>query len=138
VKKSSNHPERINVIAGQDRPRRNAIRHAQGRGRFVDDNVFANLAHLAVARSPHAHAEIRSIDLSRALAISGVVAIYTGGDMKGLCKPWVGALDHFPGLRSPEQYPLAVDRVRWNGEPVVAVVAESRAIAEDAVDQIKI
>lgn len=135
---SRKHPERIAVIAGQDRPRRNAIRHAQGRGRFVDDIAFANLAHLAVVRSPHAHAEIRNIDVSRALAVSGVVAIYSGDDMKALCKPWVGALNHFPGLRSPEQYPLAVDRVRWNGEPVVAVVAESRAIAEDAVDQVRI
>ncbi len=134
----SKYPERIALIAGQDRPRRNAIRHAQGRGRFVDDIAFANLAHLAVARSPHAHAKIREIDVSRALTMPGVVAIYTGEDMKGLCKPWVGALNHFPGLRSPEQYPLAVDRVRWNGEPVVAVVAESRAIAEDAVDEIKI
>ena len=72
---SRKHPERIAVIAGQDRPRRNAIRHAQGRGRFVDDIAFANLAHLAVVRSPHAHAEIRNIDVSRALAVSGVVAI---------------------------------------------------------------
>lgn len=134
----SKHPQRANVIVGQDRPRRNAIRHAQGRGRFVDDIAFANLAHLAILRSPHAHAEILEIDVSRALAISGVVAVYTGQDMKRLCKPWVGTLGHFPGLRSPEQYPLAVDRARWNGEPVVAVVAESRAIAEDAVDQIKV
>ena len=132
------HPERIPVIVGQDKPRRNAIRHAQSRGRFVDDIAFANLAHLVIVRSPHAHAEIRNINVSRALTIPGVVSIYTGDDMKTLCKPWIGTLDHFPGLRSPEQYPLAVDRVRWNGEPVVAVVAESRAIAEDAVDQIKI
>lgn len=132
------HPVRAETIVGQDRPRRNAIRHAQGRGRFVDDIAFANLAHLAILRSPHAHAEILNIDTSRAVDIPGVVAIYCGEDMKLLCKPWVGILDHFPGMRSPEQYPLAVDRVRWNGEPVVAVVAESRAIAEDAVDHIRV
>jgi len=134
----SKHPERIDIIAGQDRPRRNAIRHAQGRGHFVDDIAFGNLGHLAVLRSPHAHAKICKIDVSAALAMPGVVAVYTGEDMKTMCKPWVGVLNHFPGMRSPEQYPLAVDRVLWNGEPVVAVVAESRAIAEDAVDQITV
>jgi len=125
-------------IAGQDRPRRNATRHAHGRGRFVDDLAFGNLAHIAFYRSPHAHARIGAIDTGAATALAGVIDVFTGPDLVDICTPWVGALDHFPGLLSPEQYPLAMGRAVWNGEPVVAVVAESRAIAEDAVDLISV
>ncbi len=125
-------------FVGHDKPRRNALRHASGRGRFVDDIAFANLAHIAFLRSPHAHARIDHIDVDAARALPGVVDVFTGPDLVGLCAPWVGALDHFPGLRSPEQYPLAMQRAVWNGEPVVAVVAESRAIAEDGVDLIEV
>src|SRR2546422_8884533 len=51
-----------------------------------------------------------------------------------VCKPYVGVLTHLAGMRSPPQYPLAIDVARWQGEPVVAVVAQSRAEAEDAVE----
>jgi len=129
---------RHSEFVGQDRPRRNAVRHAHGRGRFVDDIAFGNLAHIAFFRSPHAHAEILKIDTQAARALPGVVDVFCAPDIVDICTPWVGALDHFPGLLSPEQYPLAMGRARWNGEPVVAVVAESRAIAEDAVDLITV
>jgi CO/xanthine dehydrogenase Mo-binding subunit len=125
-------------FSGQDRPRRNALRHARGRGCFVDDMAFANLAHIAFFRSPYAHAKIEHIDTAAARTVPGVVDVFTGPELVDICKPWVGALDHFPGLISPEQYPLAMQRAVWNGEPVVAVVAETRAIAEDAVDLIEV
>ncbi|MDF1777337.1 MAG: xanthine dehydrogenase family protein molybdopterin-binding subunit [Rhizobiaceae bacterium] len=135
---TSGKAQRHSQFVGQDKPRRNAIRHAHGRGRFVDDIAFGNLAHLAFLRSPYAHAEILEIDTEAARALPGVVDVFTGPDLVDICTPWVGKLDHFSGLRTPEQYPLAMERARWNGEPVVAVVAESRAIAEDALDLIMV
>jgi len=130
--------ERHTQFVGQDKPRRNAVRHAHGRGKFVDDIVLPNLAHIAFFRSPYAHAEIVSIDVEEARNLLGVVDVFTAADITDICTPWVGKLDHFPGLRSPEQLPLANGRARWNGEPVVAVVAETRAIAEDALELIDV
>ena len=130
--------ERYTQFVGQDKPRRNAVRLAHGRGKFVDDITFANLAHIAFFRSPHAHAEILNIDVEAAQGLAGVLDVFTATDLTDICTPWVGVLNHFPGLRSPEQYPLAMGKARWNGEPVVAVVAETRAIAEDAVDLITV
>lgn len=123
---------------GKPLPRDNAKRLAEGRGRYVDDIAFRNLAHVAFVRSPYAHARIASIDVSAAQALPGVVDVVTGADIKALCRPWVGVLDHFPGLKSAEQYPLAVDVARWHGEPVIAVVAESRALAEDGADLVEV
>lgn len=126
------------VYVGQPVPRENARRLSQGRGRYVDDIAFRNLAHVAFVRSPHAHARILSVDTDAARALPGVVDVVTGEDLKGLCAPWVGVLAHFPGLKSAEQYPLAVDVARWHGEPVVAVVGESRALAEDGADLVEV
>lgn len=131
------HPDQVQFV-GQDKPRRNAVRHAHGRGNFVDDISFTNLAHIAFFRSPHAHADILSIDTSEAQKLVGVLDVFVADDLENICTPWIGVLDHFPGLKSPEQYPLAKGRARWNGEPVVGVVAETRAIAEDAIDLIQI
>ncbi|WAJ31490.1 xanthine dehydrogenase family protein molybdopterin-binding subunit [Antarcticirhabdus aurantiaca] len=122
---------------GRAMPRAAARRHAAGRGRFVDDIAPAGCLHIAFLRSPHAHARILSVDLSAALDLPGVVDAFDGPACAELCKPWIGTLDHFPGLRSPEQHALAVDVARWSGEPVAAVVATSRAIAEDALDLIE-
>jgi carbon-monoxide dehydrogenase large subunit len=123
---------------GKPVPRENARRLSQGRGRYVDDIPFRNLAHVAFVRSPYAHARIASIDVSAARALPGIVDVVTGEEIKPLCRPWVGVLDHFQGLKSAEQYPLAVEVARWHGEPVVAVVAESRALAEDGADLVEI
>jgi carbon-monoxide dehydrogenase large subunit len=108
-----------------------AARLVAGRGVFTDDVVLARTAHVAFVRSPHAHARIKAIDVEAARALPGVLAVVTGAEMAERCDPWVGVLLNYPGMKSPPQYPLAVGRAVWQGEPVVAVVAESRALAED-------
>ena len=104
-----------------------------GKGVYIDDVMLPNMAHAAILRSPHAHATIKSIDKSRAEALPGVLAVMTGTDSEAYC----GALPTFsnPPVR---QYPIARERVRHVGEAVVAVVAEDRYIAEDALDLIDV
>jgi len=123
---------------GRSVVRPNARRHTEGGGRFLDDFKLARMVHAAFLRSPHAHAKIVAIDSSAAARMPGVLHIATGKDIAAITKPYAGVLKHMQGLRSPPQYPLAVDVARWQGEPVVAVVAESRAQAEDAVERIEV
>jgi len=127
-----------NSYIGRSVTRPNARRLAQGRGQYVDDIVLARMVHVAYVRSPHAHARIVSIDSKKAAKLPGVVRIVTGAEIAMVVKPYVGVLTHLAGMRSPPQYPLAVDVARWQGEPVVAVVASSRAEAEDAVEAVEI
>jgi 2-furoyl-CoA dehydrogenase large subunit len=105
-----------------------------GRGRYADDlPVPSNTLHAHVIRSTHAHAEIVRIDASKALAQAGVWAVVTGDDVKKLSDPFLIA------LKAPvHQWSLAVGRVRYVGEPVVLIVAESRYLAEDAADLVRI
>jgi carbon-monoxide dehydrogenase large subunit len=109
-----------------------AARHLAGRGRFTDDLALPRMVHVAFVRSPHAHARIVAIDRARAAAMDGVVAVVTGEELAAVCDPWVGTLAHLKGMKSPPQSPLAIGKAAWQGEPVVAVVAARRAIAEDA------
>ncbi|MCZ2414281.1 MAG: xanthine dehydrogenase family protein molybdopterin-binding subunit [Burkholderiales bacterium] len=127
-----------NSYIGRSVPRPNARRLLQGRGQFTDDLKLPRMLHVAFLRSPHAHARIVGINLDAARKAPGVVAAVHGKDLAKYCTPWVGVLSHFPGLKSAPQYPLAIDKVVWQGEPVVAVVAESRALAEDALESIEI
>ena len=105
-----------------------------GSGYFTDDlPVRAGTLHAAILRSPHAHAEILSIDTSKAAARPGVVAVLTGSDIKADTDPFIIV------LRQPmDQWSLATDRVRFVGEALAVVVAENRYLAEDAVDDIKV
>ena len=103
-----------------------------GRGVFTDDLKLPRMTHVAFVRSPHAHARILSVDATAARALPGVVAVVTGEELARVCDGWVGTLAHFQGMKSATQHALAVGKASWQGEPVVAVVAESRAIAEDA------
>ena len=127
-----------NSYVGKTVPRPNSKRLVQGRGQFVDDLELPRMVHLAFARSPYAHAEIISIDKSEAEALPGVIRVVTMDDLKDFCTPWVGTLDHLKGIKSAEQWPLANGKAFWQGEPVAAVVATSRAIAEDAAELIDI
>ena len=127
-----------NSYIGRSVPRPNTRRLAEGRGAFTDDITLARMAHVAFLRSPYAHAGIRSIDISRAEKSPGVIRIVAGEEMARHCTPWVGVLTHLKGLKSAPQYALAVGRVRWQGEPVVAVVAQTRAEAEDAAALIEV
>src|SRR6266571_3090200 len=127
-----------NSYIGRSVTRPNARRLAQGRGQFVDDIVLPRMVHVAYCRSPHAHARIVGIGTKKAAAMPGVVRVVTGAEIAMVVKPYVGVLTHLQGMRSPPQYPLAVDVARWQGEPVVAVVARSRAEAEDAVEAVDV
>jgi CO/xanthine dehydrogenase Mo-binding subunit/aerobic-type carbon monoxide dehydrogenase small subunit (CoxS/CutS family) len=109
-----------------------------GRGTFTDDIKLPRMLHAAFVRSPHAHARIVSIETSEALALSGVAAVVTGEEMARLCAPWVGVLLNYPGMKSAPQRALAIDKAVWQGEPVVAVVAESRALAEDGCARVRV
>jgi len=123
-----------NSYIGKAVPRPNAKRLVQGRGTFVDDLELSRMVHLAFHRSPYAHAKIVSVDTKDAAAVPGVVGVYTMDDLSDAITPWVGVLDHLKGIKSAEQWPLANGKAFWQGEPVVAVAATSRAVAEDAVD----
>jgi carbon-monoxide dehydrogenase large subunit len=127
-----NNPDRPNSYIGKTVPRPNATKLVQGRGRYVDDIVLPRMLHVAFSRSPLAHAKIGAIDLDEAKAVKGVVRMFTGADLAEVCTPWVAVLAHLKGLKSPPEHPLAVDRACWVGEPVVAVVATTRAAAEEA------
>jgi CO/xanthine dehydrogenase Mo-binding subunit len=121
---------------GQPVTRPQALRHLHGRGTFSDDVKFRRLAHAAFLRSPHAHARIVAIDTAAAAALPGVLAVLTGRDAERYCEPWAGILAHLKGMKAARQYPLARDTAVWQGEPVVAVAAETRALAEDAVARV--
>ena len=84
----------------------------------------------------YAHARIVSIDAKAAMEMPGVRLVATGKDLARLCTPWVGTLDHFKGMKSPPQLPLPIDKAVWSGQAVVAVVADTRALAEDAAEAV--
>ncbi len=130
--------DRPNSYIGRSVPRPNAKRLLAGRGQYVDDLRLPRMLHVAFLRSPHAHARIVAIDAAAAKRAPGVVRVVTGAEMAQHCTPWVGVLHHLKGLKSAPQHPLAVDRACWQGEPAVAVVARSRAEAEDAVALVEV
>ena len=130
--------DRPNSYIGRSVERPNAARLTRGRGRFVDDIDLPRMLHVAFARSPYAHALVKSVDTAGAAALAGVIRVVTMADLAEYCTPWVGVLDHLKGIKSASQWPLANGKVFSQGEPVAAVVAASRAIAEDAVERIAI
>ena len=130
--------DRPNSYIGRSVARPDAKRLVEGQGNYVDDIQLPRMIHAAFVRSPHAHADIVSIDSSDALALPGVVAVFTASEINAQLESWVGTLTHLKGLRSPPQLPLADKVAYWQGEPVVMVVAQSRAIAEDACELVEI
>ena len=109
-----------------------------GKGRYTDDIAVAGLSHVAFVRSPYPHARINNINVSAAKSMPGVVAVLTADDLASVCAPWQTRLALVPSHVSPPQSPLAKDEACWQGEAVVAVVAASRALAEDAAEQVEI
>jgi aerobic carbon-monoxide dehydrogenase large subunit len=126
--------DRPNSYIGKTVPRPNLDRLMQGRGLYVSDMELPRMAHVVFVRSPHAHARIRSIDAGAARRMPGVVAVVTGKELASVITPWVGVLSHLKGLKSAPQHAIAIERACWQGEAVAAVVATSRALAEDAVE----
>ena len=107
-----------------------------GRGQYVDDLRLPGLLHIAIVRSPYGHAKINNVDVSAAANAPGVVAVFTGADLgEQLGSLPVGwALDEeTAGMKTPEHPPLAIEKVRYVGDAVAAVVASSPAAASDAV-----
>ena len=130
--------DRPNSYIGRAVPRPNLARLTQGRGQFVSDVTLPRMAHVAYCRSPHAHARIKAIRADAAKKAPGVIAVVTGPELAEVMTPWVGVLTHLKGIKSAPQYPLAMERACWQGEAVVAVVARTRALAEDAAALVEI
>ena len=130
--------DRPNSYIGKSVPRPNAARLVEGRGQYVDDIILPRLVHVNFIRSPHAHAKILNIDAAEALQVPGVLRVFTGHDLAQHCDPWVAVLAHLKGMKSAAQLPLPLERATWAGEAVAALVAESRAIAEDASAKVTI
>src|SRR5271170_2007812 len=123
--------DRPNSYIGRSVPRPNLARLTQGRGQYVSDVVLPRMTHVAFVRSPHAHARIKSIETAEAKKSPGVVAAVTGAELAKVITPWVGVLTHLKGIKSAPQHAIAVERACWQGEAVCAVVAKTRAEAED-------
>ncbi|MCH2518718.1 MAG: xanthine dehydrogenase family protein molybdopterin-binding subunit [Dehalococcoidia bacterium] len=120
--------------------RKEDLRFLTGTARYVDDVKLPHMLHSAILRSPHAHARVVSIDSSAALEMEGVEAVYTFQDIVQTVEPRPIPMRRgsYSGLERFLQYPLAGEKVRYVGEPVAVVVAESRYLAEDALDAIEV
>jgi aerobic carbon-monoxide dehydrogenase large subunit len=122
---------------GQPLKRREDFKFLTGRGRYVDDIKIPGVLHMAVLRSPHAHAAMKTIDLSSAKNAPGVRLVLSGEDLAGKIGPivpnWI-----IPGTKVPHRPVLAADRVRFVGECVALVAADSLAEAYDAIELIDV
>ncbi|CAA9550807.1 MAG: Aerobic carbon monoxide dehydrogenase (quinone), large chain [uncultured Thermomicrobiales bacterium] len=147
----------LSRYAGAEVRRKEDPRLITGSSTYVDDIRLPGTLHVAVVRSPYGHATITGIDAAAALALPGVVAVFTGEDLKAFCGPLEGgggeggtsgegssgeqgdpdegAEDEIP---TPATWAVAVDRVRFVGEPVAVVVAEDRYVAEDAREAVEV
>jgi carbon-monoxide dehydrogenase large subunit len=127
-------------VLGSAIKRREDPRLITGHGKYTDDFSLPGMAHLAVVRSPYAHARIRGIRTKKALSLPGVLGVFTGRDMdaagfKPIPCAWV-----VPGsdTKTPAYPPIAVDTVRYAGNAVAIVVAEDRYAARDAADAVEV
>ncbi len=120
----------------QDYKRVEDARFLTGEGKYLGDFDHPGMKHIALLRSPYAHARILDIDVSGALAVQGVVAVFTGEELAKYNNPMHHHLDMIPTLRQIQWTILPIDKVIYVGEPVVCVVADSRYIAEDALENI--
>ena len=128
-------------IIGQSVRRKEDARFLTGAGQYTDDVTLPNQTHAYFLRSPHAHATIRSIDTSKAKAAPGVVAVYTGADLEGVnglpCGWLITSVDGTP-MKEPAHPVLAKGKVRYVGDHVALVIAETRSQAKDASELIEV
>jgi carbon-monoxide dehydrogenase large subunit len=119
--------------------RKEDARLLRGETRWVDNMTLPGMLWMAVVRSPYAHAKIKNVDLSQALAAEGVVAAFSGTE---LADEWAGSLPcAWPvtgDCRIPQHHPLTADKARYAGDGVAVVVAESRALAKDAAELVDV
>ncbi len=115
-------------------------RFITGEGRYLDDIKLQSMAHLAILRSPYAHANIRSVDTSKAKTMPGVIATFTGADIPYNPLPMAWPAGGASGIQNNVSTPrvLATDSVKWTGEGVAAVVAETPEQAQDALAAIEV
>jgi carbon-monoxide dehydrogenase large subunit len=128
------------AIVGTRLKRREDQRFITGKGRYLDDIQMPGMTYLAVLRSPYAHAKIGSIDTSAAVRMPGVVAVFTGADIPYNPLPMAWPAGGSAGLQNNINMPraLATDDVKWTGEGVAAIVAESPEQAQDALEAIQV
>ena len=127
---------RAGGYVGKGVPMRQAARFTRGNGRYVNDLPVANAAHVAFVRSSEAHARIVSVDVESARAHPEAIAVMTAADLDRVIagRYWGG----WAGTSEADYLPLAADKVRWVGEPVVAVLAANRYLAEDIAELVEI
>ena len=117
---------------GHSVERKEDARFIRGKGNYVDDITLPGMLHMELLRSPYAHARIGSVDTSRAAALPGVIAVVTGELMAQHNLAWM------PTLSGDTQAVLATDKVRFQGQEVAAVIAETAYIAKDALELIDV
>ena len=121
---------------GASLPRKEEDRLLRGRGKFADDIKLREMLYLRFVRSPYAHARIVSVDTSAAEALPGVVYVLTGKEIAAQTQPFI---EIGPGqAQKIRDYPMAVNKVLYQGEPVAAVVAESPSLADDAAELVQV
>ena len=131
--------ERDTTVIGQRLLRREDPALLTGEAKYTNDLAIPGALHLAVLRSPYAHARIKSIDVSDAAAMPGVVAVYTGKDLHPLwAAPMPCAWPVTTDMKNPAHFPLALDKACYVGDGVAAVLASSDAAARDALDAIDV
>ncbi|NBO80796.1 MAG: xanthine dehydrogenase family protein molybdopterin-binding subunit, partial [Actinobacteria bacterium] len=131
--------ERETTVIGQRLLRREDPALLTGEAKYTNDLVIPGALHLAVLRSPYAHARIKSIDVSDAASMPGVVAVYTGRDLHAVwAAPMPCAWPVTADMKNPAHYPLAIDKACYVGDGVAAVLATSEAASRDALDAIDV
>ena len=131
--------DRATSVIGQRLLRREDPALLTGEAKYTNDLAIPGALHLALLRSPYAHARIKSIDVTDAKAMPGVIAVYTGKDLHSTwAAPMPCAWPVTPDMKNPAHYPIALDKVCYVGDGVAAVVATSDAAARDALDAIDV
>jgi CO/xanthine dehydrogenase Mo-binding subunit len=121
-------------VVGQSVARSDGVGFVTGRTLYAGDKAFPGLLHLKIVRSPVPHARIRGVDLSEAERVHGFVRALTHADVPHNVYTILGLI----GVEPEEEFVLAVDRVRYKGEPIVAIVAETEAAAMEAVSKVRL
>ncbi|MDW8084154.1 MAG: xanthine dehydrogenase family protein molybdopterin-binding subunit [Candidatus Caldarchaeum sp.] len=128
-------------VIGVSVPRLEDKRYVTGRGLYVEDVRLPDMLHSAVFRSTYAHARILKVDVSKAVKLNGVKAVYTADDLgplNGPLPPSVSPLPQYPVPYMRTHYALAKEKVRYVGEPIAFIVAENKYVAKDALDLIEV
>ena len=131
--------ESTETFVGSSVKRKEDASLLRGRGTYVDNLTLPGMVAMIVVRSPYAHARIKSVNLDAAQAAEGVVAAFSGADLAG---DWAGGMPcAWPvteDIKMPPHFPLAKDEARYEGDGVVVVLAETRALAKDAAELVEI